>query len=76
MGISMGAQIVISLYQMWFEQGKLSQYQTCANDHAKRFLMRCYANFCQYAPIVWREIKIGSTFLTKKIIDTIKSFTR
>ncbi len=42
----------------------------------KRILMRCYANFCQYAPIVWRKIKIGNTYLTKKTIDTIKRFTR
>jgi hypothetical protein len=86
MGISMGAQIVISLYQMWFEQGKLplsvsqqatlSQYQTCANDHAKRFLMRCYANFCQYAPIVWREMKLATTSVTQKTLNYIKTFTR
>ena len=86
MGISMGAQIVISLYQMWFEQGKLalsasqqetlSQYQTCANDHAKRFLISCYANFCQYAPIVWREMKIATASVMQKTLNYIKTFTR
>jgi hypothetical protein len=86
MGISMGAQILISLYQMWFDQGKmvflvsqqiiLDKYRHRAIDLTKILTGRCYAYFCQYAPIVWREIKIGSAYLTKKTLDSMKSFTR
>ncbi len=86
MGLSMGVQILISLYQMWFEQGKLtlsasqqatlSQYQTCVIRYAKCFLMRGYANFCQYTPIIWRNIKIALIYIAQKIADIIKTFRR
>ena len=82
MGISMGAQILMSLYQMWQEQWtlplspmqreNLHKIRVCASRYILLILSNSYALICKYLPIIWQKIQLLSMLAVKKIWMYIK----